>query len=84
MIPENTLTEEAKNELNKINEIEKTLDRLNLVDKTHQYNYSLYRLKNFQTINIFSRDIYIGKINLKEAEKDQSSLLVEFMKPRVK
>ena len=27
MIPENTLTKEAKNELNKIKEIEKTVDR---------------------------------------------------------
>ena len=31
MIPENTLTEEAKNELNKIKEIEKTIDKEKLV-----------------------------------------------------
>ena len=31
VIPENTLSKEAKNELNKIREIEKTVDRENLV-----------------------------------------------------
>ena len=31
MIPENILNEEAKNELNKIKEIEKTVDRENFV-----------------------------------------------------
>ena len=34
-IPENTLTAEVKNELNKIKEIEKTVDRENLVYKTN-------------------------------------------------
>ena len=33
MIPENTLTEEAKNELNKIKEIEKTVDTEKLVSE---------------------------------------------------
>ena len=33
MIPENTLTEEAKNELNKIKEIEKTVDTGKLVSE---------------------------------------------------
>ena len=33
MIPENTLTEEAKNELNKIKEIEKTVDKEKLVSE---------------------------------------------------
>ena len=31
MIPENILTEEAKNEINKIKEIEETADRENLI-----------------------------------------------------
>ena len=34
-IPENTLTAEAKNELNKIKEIQKTVDREHLVYKTN-------------------------------------------------
>ena len=33
MIPENTLTEEAKNELNKIKEIEKSVDKEKLVSE---------------------------------------------------
>ena len=40
VIPENTLSEEAKNQLNKIKEIEKTLDRKNLVYRTNEYIYS--------------------------------------------
>ena len=76
MIPENKLTEEAKNELNKIKEIEKTVDRQNLVSRTNEYTYSF---KNFRTINTFNRDIYNRTITLNEADKYQSSLLVEIM-----
>ena len=47
-IPENTLTEEAKNELNKIKEIEKSVDRENLYYKTNKYTYNF---QNFQTIS---------------------------------
>ena len=74
MIPENILTEEAKDELNKIKEMEKTVHRKNPVYRTNQYTYSF---KNFQTIKTFGRDIYNGKAALKEADEDQSSLLVE-------
>ena len=35
-LQKNTLTEEAKNELNKLKEIEKTVKRENLVDKTNE------------------------------------------------
>ena len=41
-IPENKLTEEAKNELNKIKEIEKTIDRENLYYKTNKYTYNYF------------------------------------------
>ena len=75
-IPENTLTEEAKNELNKIKEIEKTVDRENLVYRTNDYTYSF---KNVRAINTFGRNVYNGKFTLKEADEDQSSLLVEIM-----
>ena len=40
----------------------------------HTHNFKI-----FQTINTFGRDIYNGKITLKEGDKDQSSLLVEIM-----
>ena len=75
-IPENTLTEEAKNKLNKIKEIAKTVDRENLVYRKNEFTYSF---KNFQTISTFGRDIYNGKITFKEADEDQSSWLVEIM-----
>ena len=70
MIPENTLSEEAKNELNEIKEIEKVVNKENLVYRTNEYTYNF---KNFQTINTFGRDIYNGIITLKEADKDQIS-----------
>ena len=40
VIPENTLSEEAKNELNKIKEIEKTVDREKLYYITNEYTYN--------------------------------------------
>ena len=42
-----------------------------------QINTSIF--KNFRAINTFDRGIYDGKITLKEANIDQSSLLVEIM-----
>ena len=50
------------------------VDKEKLVYRTNEYTYD-FRI--FQTINTFGRDIYNGKIALKEADKDQSSLLVE-------
>ena len=40
VIPENTLIEEAKDELNKIKEIEKTVIREKLYYRTNEYTYS--------------------------------------------
>ena len=54
MIPENTLAEEANNELNKTKEIERMGDRENLVcRKIYIYIY-IYGFENFWTINSFS------------------------------
>ena len=44
--PENTLTKEGKNELNKIKKIEKKVDRENLVYRTNKYTHSF---QNFRT-----------------------------------
>ena len=74
MIPENTLSEEAKNKLNKIKQIERALDREKLYYKTNNYTYNF---QNFRTISTFGRDIYNGTITKKEADEDQSDLLVE-------
>ena len=67
MIPENTLTEEAKYELKRIEEIEKMKERENLVYTTNENTYSF---KIFKTINTFGKIIYNGAITLKEADKD--------------
>ena len=53
MIPENTLAEEANNELNKTKEIERMGDRENLVCRKNIYIY-IYGFENFWTINSFS------------------------------
>ena len=58
-----------------------------LIYKTNEYTHSF---KNFETIKTFGRDIYEGKITIEEADKYQTSLLVEIMnfmknsKPRSK
>ena len=54
--------DEAKKELNKIKEIEKAVDREQLIYETNDYTYSF---KNFQTIKTFGRDIFEGKITWK-------------------
>ena len=76
IIPENIMNNEAKKEMGKIVEIEKTVDREKLIYKASEYTYSF---QNFQTIKTFGRDIYNDKITLKEADKDQTNLLVEIM-----
>ena len=57
-------------------ETEKTANRENLIYRASEYRYSF---KNFQTIKTFGKDIYNGKITLKEADDYQSNLLVEIM-----
>ena len=59
VIPENILTEDAKNELDEIKEIEKLVDRENLFYKTNEYTCSF---KNFSTMNTFGTDLYNGRI----------------------
>ena len=75
-IPEKILNEEAKNELNKIKEIEKTVDRENLYYRINKYKHNF---QNFRTINTFGREIYNGTITIKEADNDQRDLLVEIL-----
>ena len=77
VIPKNALnSDEAKKELDKIKKIEKNVDREKLVYEANQYTYSF---KNFQTTKTFGRDIYEGKIMIKEAYEYQTNLLVEIM-----
>ena len=67
---------EAKKELDKIKEIEKSVNREKLAHETDEYTYSF---KSFQTIKTFGRDIYEGKITIKEANEYQTDLLIETM-----
>ena len=66
--------DEAKKALDKIKEIEKTVDREKLVYRASEYTCNF---RNFRTIRTFGRDIYEAKITLKEADEDQSSLFNE-------
>ena len=61
--------DEAKKELDKIKEIEKTVDREKLVYKASEYTYSF---ENFRTIRTFGRGIFEGEITLKVTEEYQS------------
>ena len=63
---------EAKEEINKITEIEKTIDREKIVYKASEYTCGF---RNFRTIRTFGRDIYNGEITLKEADEDQLKLV---------
>ena len=77
VIPKNALNnDEAKKELDKIKEIEKSIDREKLIYETNEYTYSFI---NFQTIKTFGRDIYEGKITIKEADEYQTDLLLEIL-----
>ena len=72
-ILENTLSEEAKNQLNKIKEIEQKISKENIVYRTNKYAYNF---QHFWTINTFGRDISNGTVTLKEADKNYGDLLV--------
>ena len=83
VIPESALNnDEAKKELDKIKEVEKNIDREKLVYKTKEYIYIyiyIYSFKNYQTIKNFGRDIYNCNITLKEADENQTNLLIKIM-----
>ena len=73
MIPKSAFAnDEARKSSINIEEIERTIDREKLVYKATEYTYDF---RNFRRIRTFSRDIYEGKISLKEADEDQSSLV---------
>ena len=57
------------------------VDRAKLVYRTNEYTYSF---KNFLTINTFGGETYNGKLSLKKADENQSSLLVEIINFRKK
>ena len=77
MISKNALNnDEAKNELDKIKEIEQNVDREKLIYKRNEYTYCF---KNFRTIKTFGTDIYEVKITIEKANEYQTDLLAEIM-----
>ena len=82
MIPDSALNnEEIKKDLEKIKELEKNVDREKFIYKANEYTCSF---KTFRTVRTFGRDIYGGKITLKEAGEYQSNLLGEIRNIRDK
>ena len=72
MIPKSVFySDESKEEINKIKEIEKKVDREKLIYDTVKYTYD-FRI--FNTVRTFGEDIYNGKITLEEADEYQSYL----------
>ena len=59
MIAEDIFYEEAKDELNKIKEMDKFVDKEILIYRASEYIYSF---QNFETIKTFGRDTYNGEI----------------------
>ena len=77
VIPKNALkNDEALEELNKIKEIEKTIDREKLIYRASEYTYDF---RNFQTIRTFGKDICEGNITLDEASIEQNNLLEDIL-----
>ena len=76
IIPENAFAnDEAKRELDKIREIDETINREKLVCRATEY---IYDFRNFRTVRTFGRDIYEGKSTLEGADEDQSKLVDDF------
>ena len=71
----NIRTNEIKNEIDEITEWEEKIKRKDLKYKANKY---LYDFQQFETIKFFGDSVYTGKVNIYEAEIDQSNLL-EYM-----
>ena len=52
------------------------VDKEKLVYRTNEY---IFDFRNFHTKNTFGREIYNSKIALKEADEDQSNLLLKLL-----
>ena len=77
VIPKSALNnDEAIEELDRIKEMEKNVDREKLFYETNEYTHSS---ENFQTTKTFGKDIYNGTIMLKEANDYQIDLLAKIM-----
>ena len=75
VISEAQLNEEAKNEIEWMEETEKMGNREDLNYNTKNY---IYNFQQFKTIRPFAKNIFARKITLNDADKDQNDLLIEF------
>ena len=69
--------EEAKDKIDKINELEKKVDREKLF---YEVNTDTYDFRTFRTIRSFGDAIYNGKITSEEANESQAELAEEIVK----
>ena len=68
---------EIKNEIDGIKKGEVKIEQKDLKYKTNKY---INNFQQFETMRSFCDSIYTGKINIDEAERDQSNLLENMVK----
>ena len=73
--PKDMRTNEIKNEIYEIKKWEEKIKLEDLKYKTKKYAYDF---QQYETIRSFGESIYTSKINIDEAEMDQSDLLKDF------
>ena len=73
----NMRTDEIKNEIDEIRKWEEKINRKDFKYKTNKY---LYDFQQFESILCFFDSIIIGKINIDEAEMNQTNLLENIVK----
>ena len=80
VIPDNSLkNDEVENQLDKIKEIEKNVDRDKLIYETNEYTYIFKNFQTTKTFKTFGGDIYEGKIAIEKANEYQTDLLTEII-----
>ena len=76
-IPEDQIKEETKKEIQKIKEIEKMINREDLIFKTGE---NTNNFQQFEKRISFAENVFSSKTTLNNADEDQANLLVEFIK----
>ena len=69
-------TDNIKNELYDIKKWEEKIKRKDLIYKTNNHRYDF---QQYDTIRSFGDNIYTAKININEAEMNQTNLLENFV-----
>ena len=63
---------EIKNEINKIKEYEKKVNKNNMIN---YWSKELFDFKTFKTIRYFAENLYSGKITINKDNKEQADLI---------